>query len=85
VEVFCGTENMFTDRAFYKGYSTSEVLNEQVLRLRTLELIYGFKLHMFHMSGTRMIATGMDGISRGDKSTGATIGMSLSSFVPLHL
>ena len=85
VKAFCGVDNMFTDRAFYKGYSTSEVLDAEVLRLRTLELTYGFKLHMFHIAGIRMIATGTDGVSRGDKTTGARIGKPLASFMPLHL
>ena len=85
VEAFCGVDNMFTDTAFYKGYSTSEVLDAEVLRLRTLELTYGFKLHMFHIAGTRMIATGTDGVSRGDKTTGAMIGKTPGFFHPLTL
>ncbi len=42
-------------------------------------------LHIIHVSGKRMIATGVDGISRGDHSTGVMDGKDLVSFVPIHL
>jgi hypothetical protein len=50
-----------------------------------LELTYNFKLWMYHVSGTRMIETGLDGTSRGDKSTGAMVGIPLANFMALHL
>ena len=42
-------------------------------------------LHVIHVSGKRMIASGVDGLSRGDHSSGVMQGKTLESFVPLHL
>ena len=43
-----------------------------------------FTLHLFHVAGTRMIASGIDGLSRGDKLEGVMKGASVLSFVPIH-
>jgi hypothetical protein len=44
-----------------------------------------FTLHVFHVSGTCMITSGIDGLSRGDKLEGVTRGESMAKFVPIHL
>jgi hypothetical protein len=38
-----------------------------------------------HVAGSRMIAQGMDGVSRGLLTEGVTTGLDMLSFVPLHL
>jgi hypothetical protein len=44
-----------------------------------------FKLHVIHVAGTRMIAQGTEGMSRGDHGSGVMAGMPMLSFVPLNL
>jgi hypothetical protein len=41
--------------------------------------------HCFHISGERMIATGIDGLSRGDKDSGIALGFDLRDFLPLDV
>ena len=65
-EIWMFTDNSTCKGAFYKGTSTSQLLFDLVLRLRVLALHSGFKLHLVHVSGTRMMAQGSDGLSRGD-------------------
>jgi hypothetical protein len=38
-----------------------------------------------HVAGTRMIAQGTDGVSRGSLSEGVNAGIDMLSFIPLHL
>lgn len=42
-------------------------------------------LHVIHVSGKRMISSGVDGLSRGDHSSGVMQGEALETFVPIHL
>jgi hypothetical protein len=48
-------DNFVTGSAFFKGNSQSESLFELVLRLRLLEMHTGWKLHVVHIAGTRLI------------------------------
>jgi hypothetical protein len=84
-EVFMFTDNSTTEGAFWKGTSHSKKLCELVLRLRKLEMQTGMVLHVVHVSGKRMIASGVDGLSRSDHSTGVMAGHDVVDYVPLHL
>ena len=84
-ELFIFTDNSTAERAFFKGSSKSKILHDLVLRLRKLEMTAGIKLHFVHVSGTRMITQGSDGLSRGNLSEGVMRGEEMSSFIPLHL
>ena len=42
------------------------------------------KLHFIHVAGTRMIAQGSDGLSRGNLSEGVMRGTAMDSFIPLN-
>jgi hypothetical protein len=53
--------------------------------LRLLEMHAGWKLHVIHVAGTRMIRQGADGLSRGDMLSGVMGGKDMLCFVPLHL
>ena len=79
------TDNSIAERAFFKGYSSSPKLDSLVLRLRNLELVHSFRLHLIHVSGKRMCGQGTDGLSRADKGTGLMIGHPLAGFLPLNL
>ena len=65
VELFLCTDNIVSERAFYKGNSKNRKLFDLILRLRKFQLISHCKLHVLHVAGTRMIEQGTDGLSRG--------------------
>lgn len=85
LQIFMFTDNIVTECAFYKGSSHSRSLFALVLRLRKLEIKAGWDLHVLHIAGTRMIASGVDGLSRGDGMTGIMGGDAVLDHVPLHL
>jgi hypothetical protein len=84
-EFFLFTDNAVAEAAFFKGTSSNLGLFNLVLRLKQLELEYGFILHVLHVSGRRMIQQGMDGLSRGDTTLGVLRVSSMLEFIPLHL
>ena len=84
-EIWLFTDNFVSERAFYKGSSKNRELHHLVLRLRRLEMNAGMSLHIIHISGKRMILSGVDGLSRGDSTTGIMARENALSFVPLHL
>ena len=81
-EVFFFTDNSTVERCFYKG-SSSKLL-DLVIRLRRLEMAHSLRLHISHVSGKRMIAWGVDGISRGQMNEGVMAGQPMLAFIPLH-
>ncbi len=85
VELFFFTDNQVAERAYYKGTSSSRTLFNLILRLRKIEMEGRMIIHVIHISGKRMIACGVDGLSRGDTSEGIGAGESMENFVPLHL
>jgi len=42
-------------------------------------------LHLIYISGTRMIKSVIDGLSRGDKAEGIAFGKDILKYVPLNL
>jgi hypothetical protein len=64
-ELWLFTDNSIAKSCFYQGGLSSKLLHELILHLRNAELKYGFSLHDVHVAGTRMIAQGTDGLSRG--------------------
>ena len=84
LEIFFFTDNSTAESAFFKGTSSSPKLFSLVLRLRKLEMQQGCILRFVHVSGTRMIQQGTDGLSRGDTEEGVMKGADMLSFIPLH-
>ena len=83
-ELFVFTDNSVFEGTFYKGHSPSQKLNSIVLRLRKVEREAGCILHVLHLAGTRMKASGIDGLSRGDMMEGMLrSGTDPMRFVPL--
>jgi hypothetical protein len=72
--LFVMTDNTLFKGAYYKGHSPSEKLNDIVFRLHKAVRDGGFILHVLHISGKRMKATGVDGLSRGDLTEGMLAG-----------
>jgi hypothetical protein len=83
-EVFMFTDNSTVEACASKGSSTAPKLLGLIIRLRALAIRCGFKLHIFHVAGTRMIAQGTDGVSRGFLALGVMAGEAMSSFIPIH-
>ena len=83
-EVFMFTDNSTVESCAVKGTSSSPKLLTLVVRLRAMTTLHGIKLHIFHVAGTRMIAQGTDGVSRGYLALGVMAGESMSSFIPIH-
>jgi hypothetical protein len=82
-EVFLFIDNSRAEAVFYNGNSTSRPLFKLMLRLRTLEMAGDLVLYMIHVSGTRMIAEGADGGSRGDMNQGVMAYHPILDFVSL--
>ncbi len=77
------TGNPTAESCFFKGGSTSKTLHKLILQLKKAEMSYGFTLHLVHVAGTRMIAQGTDGLSKGSFLEGVARGKDILSFINL--
>ena len=84
-EVFMFTDNSTVESCVSRGSSSSPKLLSLVVRLQALSMKVGIKINVFHIAGTRMIAQGTDGVSRGFLGQGVMDGDAMSAFVPIHL
>jgi hypothetical protein len=82
-ELWFATDNKVLERAFHKGYSSSDLLYGMVEELWALCVRGNFTLRIIHIAGTRMIDLGVDGLSRGDIEF-APLAASLRSQIPLN-
>ena len=62
-EIFIFTDNSAFEGCYYKGHSTSEELSDIVFHLHKAERDRGFILCVLHISGKRMKASGVHGLS----------------------
>ncbi len=77
------TDNSTFESTFWKGGSrTSRKLHQIILDLYKASRDGGFILKVYHISGRRMISSGVDGLSRGDRLEGMMAGGHPLSFVP---
>jgi len=84
--IFMFTDNSTVEGAVAKGNSPSRKLHQLVTRLRALQMKYCFDLHVIHISGSRMIEQGTDGLSRGALKLSNVEGkLAVRQYVPLHL
>jgi hypothetical protein len=65
-EIFMFSDKSVTERAYFRGTSSSKQLFLLVVRLRNVEMRAGCTICLVHVSGARMIASGIDGVSRGE-------------------
>jgi len=82
-EFFLFTDSSTAESCFHRGSSSVPKLHHLVVRLRKLEMRYGILVHLIHVSGTRMIAQGTDGCSRGFLMEGVMAGQDMFQFVDL--
>lgn len=86
IELFLFTDNFVAEFPFYNGGSKkNKDLNELVFCLWQIQMKGDFTLYMIHVSGTRMIAIAIDGLSQGDKLEGVTHRNLMTDFIPTHL
>ena len=84
-EVFMFTDNSTVESCSIRGTSSSIKLLRLVVRIRAITTAYDVRIHIFHVAGTRMIAQGTDGVSRGFLGEGIMDGQSMITFIPIHL
>jgi hypothetical protein len=84
-KVFLITDNSLFEGAYYKGHIPSWHLSEIVFGVHKAERDEGFLLHVIHISGKRMKASGVDGLSRGDLMEGMMGGQDPLSFILFNL
>lgn len=85
-EVFMFTDNTTVEACAEKGSSSSKKLLGLIVRLQALSTqVLGVKIHIFHVAGTRMIAQGTDGVSRGYLAQGVMAGDAMSVHIPIYL
>lgn len=84
-EVWLCTDNLVFSLVLNKGLSSARHLFEIVLDIRVECRIHEVYLHGLHISGHRMVASGMDGWSRGNRDEGISLGYDVRKFIPLHL
>ena len=83
-EIFLLTDNIIFEGCYYKGYSQSETLCALILRLHVAAQEGELNLHVIHIAGTRMKASGVDGLSQGDLVEGILKGDDPLKFIPLN-
>ena len=83
-EVWLFTDNQVAEGVIHHATSHSQSLYELMLELKQISLENGFILKLVHITGTRMIAQGKDGLSRGELHIGALLNKEMIN-VPLHL
>jgi hypothetical protein len=84
-EVFVLMDNSAFKGSYYKGHSMSRELSDIVFRLYKAQRAGGFILHVLHISGKRMKATGVNGLLRGDHTEGMMARDDPMSFLPFHM
>jgi hypothetical protein len=79
------TDNSTVEGALFKGNTPSRKLFSLIVRFRKIQISCDADVIVSHVAGTRMIAQGTDGVSRGLLTEGVNAGLDMLSFVPLHL
>ena len=80
--VVLATDNEVVEITIHKGNSTSPLLFDLVLRLKAVQLKHAFQLIVTQVAGTRMIAQGTDGVSRGSLREGVAAGQRMLDHCP---
>ena len=83
--VWAFTDNGCWSAVWRKGLSTAKHLFDLVLQLRLACREHEVYLSVCHISGDRMIQSGIDGLSRGDYDAGMLLGFDVRNFLPLSL
>ena len=68
---------------WHNGMSSADHLFDLVVEIKLECWKHEVYLNLFHISGNKMIASGMDGCSRGNRDAGISPGHDLRSYLPL--
>jgi hypothetical protein len=82
-EIFLFTDNFTAESVFTRGSGKSPEIFSLILRLHKLQMEGNIFVHVVWIAGTRMIAWGGDGLSRGDLSNGVMAGQDTLYYVPI--
>jgi hypothetical protein len=83
-EVWGIADNEVWSLVWNKGLSSARHLFNLVLELRVECRKHEIYYRSLHISGERMIATGIDGRSRGNYDLGISLGYDVRTFIPLY-
>ena len=83
-ELWFFTDNSAWSAVWLKGMSKAKHLFKIVLQLKLECMKHEVWLNIRHASGNRMIAAGIDGMSRGNQDAGVALGHDIRLFFPLH-
>ena len=81
--VWAFTDNAVWSYVWNKGMSSVKHLFRIAVDLKVACQEHEVFMHMCHISGDRMIATGIDGRSRGNLDAGVSLGHDIRQFLPL--
>ena len=84
-EILQPTDNAVWSYVWTKGMSTAKHLFNLTLELKVEARKHEVYIRTCHISGERMIASGIDGLSRGNYNAGVSLGFDVRDFLPLHL
>jgi hypothetical protein len=84
-KLWAATDNSVWSAIWNKEMSKARHLFYLVLTLKQEAWRHEVFLQCFHISGDRMIACGVDGLSRGNYDAGISLGINIHQFMPLHL
>ena len=84
-ELWAAADNSVWSAVWNRGMSKVRHLFYLVLTLKQEARRHKVFLHCFHISGDRMIACGVDGLSQGNYDAGISLGIDIPQFMPLHL
>lgn len=83
--MFICTDNAVAKSTYFKGSSKSYPLHNLIVELKRLEMVEGWLIiHFIWIPGTQMIKYGINGLSRGDTSSGVMGGKEFLSLLPLN-
>ena len=81
--VWAGTDNVVWSAVWRKGMSSVKHLSKIALNLKVACQEHDVYLNISHLSGNRMITTGLDGRSRGNLNAGVLLGHDIRLYLPL--
>jgi hypothetical protein len=84
-KVWAATDNSVWSAVWNKGLSSACHLFYLVLALKQEARKHEVFLHHFHILGDRMIASGLDGLSRGSYNAGILLGINVRQFLPMNV
>ncbi len=84
-KVWAATNNSVWSAVFNKGSSSARHLFYLVLALKQEARRHEVFLHCFHISGNKMIASRIDGLSHGNYDAGIFLGINICQFLPMNV